>query len=268
MHQKKIFLSHNHKDKPVVEPIALRLRDIFGEANVFYDSWSIKPGDSIIEKMDKGLTDPDFVFFFMSENSARSEMVRLEWQNALFQQTRGECKIIPVRLDLEKVPAILSQTLYIDMRTNGMEATITQIVNVVQGNATFNPGFSGFSNLLVEITHETEKQVNLDIVASHYFEPTANFLILSENNEDEISGGLPEHGVSRSSFNRGIVLPSGERSNALLIASMSGGVAPKIPLKIELNWRPGAKKSLRGVLHQIGRDEWRSLPINRRASRS
>jgi hypothetical protein len=29
-----IFLSHNHKDKPIVENIAIRLKDIFGQDNV------------------------------------------------------------------------------------------------------------------------------------------------------------------------------------------------------------------------------------------
>jgi hypothetical protein len=58
-----IFLSHTHADKPVVEPVALQLSEIFGMQNVFYDSWSIQPGDGIIDKMNEGLTAPDFVFF-------------------------------------------------------------------------------------------------------------------------------------------------------------------------------------------------------------
>jgi TIR domain len=66
-----IFLSHNHADKPVVEPVAIRLRAIFGQDKVFYDSWSIQPGDSIVERMNAGLTDVDFVFFFVSTNSLR-----------------------------------------------------------------------------------------------------------------------------------------------------------------------------------------------------
>lgn len=45
-----IFISHNHKDKHIIEPIALRLRQIFGEKKVFYDSWSIQPGEGIIDK--------------------------------------------------------------------------------------------------------------------------------------------------------------------------------------------------------------------------
>ena len=58
-----IFLSHTHDDKPFVEPIAIKLKDIFGQDKVFYDSWSIQPGDGIIDRMNEGLTAPDFVFF-------------------------------------------------------------------------------------------------------------------------------------------------------------------------------------------------------------
>ncbi|HDO1330949.1 TPA: toll/interleukin-1 receptor domain-containing protein [Aeromonas veronii] len=52
-----IFLSHNYNDKPVVEQIAIRLMQLFGQDKVFYDSWSIQPGDGIIDKMNKGLGD-------------------------------------------------------------------------------------------------------------------------------------------------------------------------------------------------------------------
>ena len=63
-----IFLSHNWKDKPVVEQVALRLRNIFGQNNVFYDSWSIQPGDGIIDWMNDGLSNCQFFFFFVSAN--------------------------------------------------------------------------------------------------------------------------------------------------------------------------------------------------------
>ena len=59
----KIFISHNSKDKEIIEPIAVGLARIFGKDSVFYDSWSIQPGDGIIEKMNEGLLDCDFFFF-------------------------------------------------------------------------------------------------------------------------------------------------------------------------------------------------------------
>lgn len=46
-----IFLSHNHNDKILVEQIAIRLKDTFGQEQVFYDSWSIQPGDGIIDRL-------------------------------------------------------------------------------------------------------------------------------------------------------------------------------------------------------------------------
>ena len=47
----KIFISHNYKDKPIIEPVAIKLGEIYGRENVFYDSWTIQPGDGIIDKM-------------------------------------------------------------------------------------------------------------------------------------------------------------------------------------------------------------------------
>lgn len=45
-----IFLSHNYKDKNVVERVALALREVYGQNKVFYDSWSIQPGEGIVDK--------------------------------------------------------------------------------------------------------------------------------------------------------------------------------------------------------------------------
>ena len=59
-----IFLSHNHLDKPVVEQVALELSQRYGQQNVFYDSWSIQPGQGIIDKMEEGLSKCKFFFLF------------------------------------------------------------------------------------------------------------------------------------------------------------------------------------------------------------
>ena len=64
-----IFLSHNSNDKPVVEQVALKLKNIYGQDKVFYDSWSIQPGEGIVDKMDEGLTNCRYFFFFVSVHS-------------------------------------------------------------------------------------------------------------------------------------------------------------------------------------------------------
>ena len=101
-----IFLSHNYNDKPVVEQIALKLKEIFGQDNVFYDSWSIQPGQGIIDKMNEGLTNCRYFLFFISKNSLTSEMVKMEWQNALFKAAQNRIMFIPIRMDASVMPAI------------------------------------------------------------------------------------------------------------------------------------------------------------------
>lgn len=42
---KKIFISYNHNDKQIIDTIVRRLEIEFGRSNIFYDAWSINPGD-------------------------------------------------------------------------------------------------------------------------------------------------------------------------------------------------------------------------------
>lgn len=91
-----ISLSHTHVDKEIVEPIANRLAEIYGRDKIFYDSWCIQPGDGIIDKMEQGLSNFNILFFFVSKDSLNSNMVKMEWQNALYEASKGNVKIIPV----------------------------------------------------------------------------------------------------------------------------------------------------------------------------
>lgn len=65
--------------------------------------------------MNNGLSQCKFFFFFVSKNSLQSKMVSLEWQNAILKATRGEAKVIPVKIDDCLMPSILMQSLYIDV---------------------------------------------------------------------------------------------------------------------------------------------------------
>ena len=105
-----IFLSHTKNDKPIVEPIAIRLAQVFGQDNVFYDSWSIQPGDGILDRMNDGLSKCKYFFFFVTRESLQSKMVTLEWQNALMKKLGGDTKFIPVKLGDCAMPVILMQS--------------------------------------------------------------------------------------------------------------------------------------------------------------
>lgn len=261
----KIFLSHNYTDKPVVEPVALRLAQIFGESAVFYDSWSIRPGDGIIDQMNKGLEAPEFVFFFVSANSLASQMVKLEWQNALFSATRGKTRIIPVRVDGSSMPPLMTQTLYIDMYSAGLEAAIAQIVNVTQGNASFTPQHQGFSNLTYSTTPVTDDgSIVLSIHASHFMEPNGSFLLEITNNQEEFSCEASNGQAFFGGFNaKSATDPSGLNVHAFLYRTMGGAVTPGHPLRIKLTRTKDVPLNLVTVRHETVENQWTPIPIKR-----
>ncbi|WP_421387253.1 toll/interleukin-1 receptor domain-containing protein [Agrobacterium tumefaciens] len=256
-----IFISHNHYDKPVVEPVALRLRDIFGQDKVFYDSWSIQPGDGIIDKMNEGLASPKFVFFFVSEKSLLSGMVKLEWQNSLFKATKGDCKIIPVRVDGSAMPPVLLQNVYIDMFSNGIEAAIVQIVNVVQGNNTFTPQHAGFSNLTYGYSGDPSVGIDIVISASHLMEPNLTFLIALTNGDGEVKLDLNEGQPHRGGFTKNAFKVDGKDLNAIAVAPLGGAITPKIAMRLKLTPTSGKPIGFAGLLHQVSDTEWKQLPL-------
>jgi len=255
----KIFLSHNYHDKPVVEPIAIKLKEIFGLQQVFYDSWSINPGDGIIDKMDQGLDAPEFVFFFVSATSLKSDMVKLEWQNALYSASKGKTRLIPVRVDGADMPAILLQSLYIDMHTVGLEAAISQIVSVCQGDVSFTPQHQGFSNLSFSIESSSSEHIDVVIRASHLMEPNPSFVFLVENSEGELSFNIGDASVG--GFNKGLDIGVGKILNGMMARSMSSSLTPTIPVRMKITKIGDAEIKFAGVLHQIGEREWVSVPL-------
>lgn len=257
----KIFLSHNFNDKPLVESVALKLATIFGQDQVFYDSWSIQPGDGIIDQMNKGLEVPEYVFFFVSANSLASGMVKLEWQNALYAASKGQTRIIPVRIDDSDMPPVLKQTLFIDMHTVGLEAAISQIVNVTQGNASFTPQHQGFSNLSFEELADKDGAIEISIFASHLMEPNPSFAFITKNTESEIKWEMKNQQPFVGGYNKDAsTLNDGSPAHAILIRPMGGTLTPSHPFRVRFTKKGEELISLISIFHEKAEKEWVIVP--------
>lgn len=179
----KIFISHNSKDKPIVGEIAQQLASAFGQENVFYDSWSIQPGDDILDRMNEGLEKSDVFFFFMSPNSLSSDMVKIEWQSALFRKIKqNNVRFIPVLIGDTTIPSLIAQKLYIDIIHNGIEAGIRQMVDIVKGSNTYHANDQVVDNL-VQKSQINGNKLSIKISARFYMEPIAQFLITIPDKE-------------------------------------------------------------------------------------
>lgn len=255
----RIFISHNSKDKEIIEPIAVGLARVFGKDSVFYDSWSIQPGDGIIEKMNEGLLDCDFFFFFVSKNSLQSNMVKLEWQNALLQATQSTIRLIPVKIDDCLMPPILLQTLYIDIYGKGMEVGFRQIVDVINNKNVFQEQVQTYENVRASI-RKNGYSYSIEIKAITYFEPIARFLVLVDCNPNSILVNCTSDGVRVTGVRNNITLSNGISCNALY-ESVNRGLAPGFPYNIEISNKNNNDFICYGVMRAITQEEYRMIPV-------
>lgn len=255
-----IFVSHNSKDKIVVEPIAIKLSEVFGQENVFYDSWSIQPGDGIIDKMNLGLEEMAYFLFFISRNSLSSEMVKLEWQNALLKAAKGKCKFIPIKLDDCFAPAIILQNLYIDFYNYGFDVGVSQLISVLRGESTFIPNQREFKNVLGKVIIVSNNHFDIEIIATHFQEPIARFLILFGNKTSDVKVKVNSDGFFNGGPQNDIRLNDGTICNGFFIG-LSRSLAPSFPLRVSIETNKNESLRFFGVMRAISEERFESVVL-------
>lgn len=253
----KIFISHNSKDKPAVEQYASALSKVYGMQSIFYDSWSIQPGDGIVDKMNSGLDACDFFIFFISVNSLASVMVKIEWQNALISEARGDLRFIPVKLDSCKMPALLRQKLYIDVPSVGEELAIRQLFDVISGRNTYRKSESDrFHNLKAYARTAAEPfRVDLEIRAAVITEPISRYCVILRNKDAHMwatSDYMTQSG-------RGSATASDGSSLYAYYISIDRATAPRFPFRIAIT--DNCAIEVAGVMHAVGENEYEKVPI-------
>lgn len=254
-----IFISHNYNDKPIVEPIAIRLAQIYGQDQVFYDSWSIQPGEGIIDRMEEGLSQCKFFFFFVSKNSLASKMVKLEWQNALMNRSHNSIiKFIPVRLDQSALPFILTQALYIDLFSNGLEVALRQMVDVIEERNTFRYQ-SQFSNLVAYKTRQDGK-VAIECRAKYYLEPISSFAFCTNNSIANVRSNVVGEHLMMSGEAHNIRIGNSFFPNGITL-SIQKGTLPGFPFRTEFIPLSGEPFDIELVMHEYSRGRFTPIPM-------
>ena len=231
---------------------------VFNKKKVFYDSWSIQPGDSIIDKMSEGLSNCKFFFFFVSKNSLVSEMVKLEWQNALLKATKNKIKFIPIKLDDCSMPDILLQNLYIDIFGKGLENGIRQIIDVINGKNTYEPGPQTYENIRAYLKNE-DKNLIVEFRAESYLEPQSRYLILVDNSQSDLDIKCISDGMFMNGFNEKIKLDNGMETNALVI-SVPRGTSPGFPFIIKIIPKGDITIKLNGLMRAVNQHQYKLIP--------
>ncbi len=134
-----VFISHASEDKnDVARPLAAALRD--GNLHVWYDEFELKIGDSLRQKIDKGLASSRFGIVILSKSFFNKGWPNYELDGLVTRAVSGEQVILPIWHDITKQELINYSPSLADKvaRSTGIhtvEEIATEIIEVINNAA-------------------------------------------------------------------------------------------------------------------------------------
>ncbi len=109
-----VFISHRGQDHEAAEKLAVDLRDRSHE--VWLDVWRIDLADSIVGKINEGLSSATHVVLCYSDAGVLAPWISQEWMSTLARQLNGaSVRLVPARLTGGEPPSILADIKYADL---------------------------------------------------------------------------------------------------------------------------------------------------------
>ncbi|WP_412519159.1 toll/interleukin-1 receptor domain-containing protein [Actinomadura madurae] len=109
-----VFVSHRGTDRKPAERLSLELQR--RGHKVWLDEWEIGTGDSIVGKINAGLSGSTYVVLCYSDAGSLSPWMGREWMSTLARQLDGHgVRLLPARLTGGEPPAIIADLRYADL---------------------------------------------------------------------------------------------------------------------------------------------------------
>ncbi len=109
-----VFISHRGDDLATAERLANELKA--AGHSVWLDGWELQIGDSIVGRINAGLSGATYVVLCYSSHGVMAPWMSREWMSALAGQLNGaNVKLLPVVLTGGTPPAILADIKYADL---------------------------------------------------------------------------------------------------------------------------------------------------------
>jgi hypothetical protein len=159
-----VFLSHSSKDKDFVEKLANDLNK--QGVRVWFDKWEIKVGDSIVEKINDGLSKNDYLAIILSPNSVNSNWVKKELNSSLMKQlSKKSVKVLPILYKDCEIPDIIIDLKYADFRFEYISG-VKELIEVLKSKSP--------RTIIKEKNNKKVKQKSIEYVLKEIIR-TANF---------------------------------------------------------------------------------------------
>lgn len=112
----KVFISYSHADKPFASRLAEDLKR--RRTPIWIDDAEVKVGDSIVRKIEEGISGAQYLIVLLSKNSVESDWVRRELEIAVNDEMEiGSVKVLPCLIEECALPVFLKGRLYADFTT-------------------------------------------------------------------------------------------------------------------------------------------------------
>ena len=108
-----IFISHSSKDNAFVDKLARHL--IKAKARVWVDTWELKVGDSLIQKIQEAIQTASALLVVLSKAAVASEWCRRELSAGLMRELEEKrVLVLPLLLEDCDIPMFLREKRYAD----------------------------------------------------------------------------------------------------------------------------------------------------------
>lgn len=126
-----IFLSHSNLDRDIAYQIYLELKQ--NGVYCWIDKAEIKPGESLIYKIQDAINRMDYLGAILTPNSVTSKWVMEELNMALMKQINiGRVYVIPLLIKDCNMPGFLLDKKYIDFRSD-FDKGMIELINYLKG---------------------------------------------------------------------------------------------------------------------------------------
>ncbi|MGB4407250.1 MAG: toll/interleukin-1 receptor domain-containing protein [Sphaerochaeta sp.] len=110
-----IFISYSHANSDIVEKIAANL--VAKNIHIWIDKWQLNFGDSLIQRIQEGITECSALLLVLSKDYLESEWCTKEQEAALLRELEEKKVIaIPILLEDCEIPIFLRGKYYADFR--------------------------------------------------------------------------------------------------------------------------------------------------------
>ena len=187
-------------------------------------------------------------------------MVTKEWQSALMKAINENLKFVPVRIADCNPPAIMTDSLYIDLYGIGLDDAVAQMKCVAKGTNTYTP-LKDVSNVKAIVEPISEHLFKIEIRATMYSENDANFAFIFNNDYDEFEVKPEESAYYNSTgevdgFNNGTLIRLKMKTIRLFRP-----LTPANPMKIIVRAKDNKKLQFVGVMQALSNTEGKNVQM-------